>query len=723
MGPRKMNCVLPVLAIIFLVATAAIAGAEGRSGYILVSADADTVCAIDGKTGKILFGDPDLLKVLEWAMMNSRITVLGGGTYAITNPISIPRPGVALIIDESAIVRLDYDSVPRDRPSKPRIPVIYNQGHDDVKVVNLGRLYGKPGRDGRGIFFDGRSDGDYGINGGCIVDAGIDEAGDQPDAFCGRALLDLVDCVNVEIPLLFGDGYKVYPVIAEGCRNLDIGTVVSSPRPSNRPVNLNGMNTGTKVRRLIAAVTMGQSGVLVRSSPNTIVHQVSLYGNPLKHLKAVHVHEYGLGGSRFTQRPHIDASDGARALKTTIVQSKIKSWPQSVALEDFPGSLPDLKVKVKLSAICAGNTEEVIIDKIYDLSLLSAEEYVDSPRPVFIFADGDISRAENSETGKVLFENADAKEVIEWAMNNSPITVLQKGVFTVDKEVVVPRENVSLIINKEAELGQDPEIIPDPMPGGRGGYRTLIHNPGHDNVKVINFGTLRPYDRKRGVAIHFDGRSEGKLGIDGGLIFSTGMMYADDVVWVVDSKNIRIPLLIGRGYGNAPLALEGVEDTEIGIIAALMGDKAFENEAIDFNSYCRNVRVDLVVGTTPTEEVIDINNSPDCIIKEVRVYRSPGDAMSVRVDNWPEWKKDHRNLVTLMPLIYNSEGTVLHNERKVEKEVVEWVKSLEVSPLSETLPRIEMKARLQAVFEDGTRQVVLDETFELNIRLFDLGSR
>jgi hypothetical protein len=68
-----------------------------------------------------------------------------------------------------------------------------------------------------------------------------------------------------------------------------------------------------------------------------------------------------------------------------------------------------------------------------------------------------------------------------------------------------------------------------------------------------------------------------------------------------------------------------------------------------------------------------------------------------------------------MPLVYNSEGTVLHSERKVEKEVVEWIKSIDVAPLSETLPDLEVKARLEAVFEDGTREVALDDIFRLEL--------
>lgn len=709
---------LCLLAILTVCATAH----SGEEEYILVTGKGRVIEARDGRTGKTLFKHEDPLQTLDWAMMNSRITVLGGCEYIITNSIPIPRPNIALIIDKDAAIRLDPDLIPQIRPAKPLAPAIYNGGHDNVTVINLGSLTVNVRRAGRGVFFDGRSEGSHGIDGGRIIDAGLSGTPGAAGTLCGRRFASLADCANVEVPLLFGDGYQVNQLRAEGCKDLKIGTVVATSRPSKRPVTLNGMNYGTSIDRIIAATTMGQAGVLVKSSPGTKLNEAHLFGIPTESLKIIHCHEYGpsRGGTRFTLRPHIEVSEGTKALKSSISHKQIKSWPQSLELVDFPDSLPNLKIKFKLSAICTCNTEEVVVDETFDFTLLDPEKYTEAPEPVFVYSGKDSVYAKGLKTGERLYEGKYAGDVIEWSMAKSPITVLQEGVLTVTQEVVVPRADVSLIVNENAELRQDPDIIPATMPGGRGGYRTLLHNPGHDNVKVFNFGTMRAYNQKRGVAIHFDGRNDGEIGIDGGLIFSSGLMCADDVTWVVDAKNIRIPLMIGRGYGNSPLAFEGVEDSEIGILAALMGCQAFENEALDFNSYCKRVRVGLVIATTPAEEILDINNSPNCIFEDVRVYRSHGDVAPLRVDDWPEWKQDYRNMLTEMPWAYHSRGSSCENSRIVEKKVAQWIKSVDITPLEKTLPGLELKLRLEAVYKDGTRELLYDEPYKLdNVLLKD----
>jgi hypothetical protein len=715
------RCCGVLLCVLILTGTAL-----AESDIVLISQDAGGVYAKARHTGETLYQDADALKVLTWAMTNHRITVVGRGTYKIAAPISIPRPGVSLVIDEGATVDLAFEGLSGKGPFAPRVPVIYNQGHDDVTVINLGNIVGQARTRGTGIFDDGRKDGDHGIKGGRIVHAGMlgwtDQTGSRPSV---HVVASLADCQSVQVPLLFGDGYRSGQLEAEGCKDLDIGLVTAAPRASNGPVTLTGLNEDTRVRRLVATQPMG-SGVLVRNSPRTIVDDVRVYGDPMAFVKIFHIHEYGPYNARFTQRPFFLDSEGSRAVKESIVNQKVKDWPQTVSLVDFPQSLPNLKVKVALDAVFEDGGSERVIDKVYDLDLLSATDFEQAPEFLFITTDGATVRAVGGKSNSVRFEDADARVVIEWAMANAPITVLQDGVYTVPGVITVPRENISLVIGQGAELRQDPAIEPPTMAGDRGGYRPLIHNPGHDHVEIVNLGTLRPYSAHRGVAIHFDGRTdrtvdrktfiesgrEGGLNLDGGIIFATGPMYADDVVWVVDAKNVRIPLLLSRGYSNAPLALEGVEDMKIGTLAALMGDQAFENEAVDFNSFCQRIHIELVIGTTPTEEVVDINNSRDCVIDEVRVFRTSRDVMPVRFHNWPDRQGRSPKLMSQRPEVSDSDGTVLHSQTIVEKPVRQWTKSVQVSPLAQTLPLVKISTLLTVTYEDGTEEEVVKEDFE-----------
>ena len=695
--------------------------------YVTVSQDGNEFISKKDNAGEILFKDSDLLKVLAWSMNNHRITVIGKGRYTIPKPISIPRSDISLIIDKGANITLNVKSVPGKRPSYPKMPVIYNQGHNNVNVISFGDLSGQAKKRGAAFFYDGRSKGKLGLNGGKIVHAGmlgwarVPGANKRPQI---NKIAIVADCQNVEIPLLFGDGYRIAPLEAEGCKNLNIGLVVAAPRASQEPILLQGLNEGTKIKKVIATQPL-KSGVMVRNSPNTIIEESFVYGNPMKYVKIFNPHLYTNTSARFTQLPFLPDSKGSLAKKETTVPHQVKTWKKTVTLVDFPKSLPVFKVKVKLEAIYKDGKSDLVIDKKYKLTLPGSK---DSSNAAFlrITTDGKVVKALDGKTGKVKFEDPDARKVIEWSLSNTPITILEKGVFTVPDLVTIPRDNVALIITQNAELRQDPKIKPPTMDGGRGGYRPLIYNPAHSNVSVINLGTLRPYAGHRSVAIHFDGRSfrgksrkqciaekiTGKINIDGGLIFATGPMSADDVVWVVDAKHVSVPLLLAKGYTNAPMAIEGCEDMKIGILAALMGPEAFENEAIDFNSFCQRVHIDLVIGTMPAEEIVDVNNSRDCIVDEIRVYRMVGDIMPLRINNWPDKQKRSPKIITKRPKVLHSKGSKCINGKAIEKTIAKWQKTVKLTPLKDTLPMVKVHVNLTAMFEDGSKEEVINKDFE-----------
>ena len=205
--------------------------AHAETPYVMISQDGTTTIAKAGDTGKSLFQDAAALRVLEWSMTNHRITVVGKGKYEVSRPIFMPRSGISLVIDEGAtIVLKNLANIP---PFAPRIPVIYNQGHDDVTVINLGTLVGQARKRGVGVFYDGRAKGKQAIRGGRIVHAGmmgmVESSGEMRPTV--NVIASLVDCQDVKVPLLFGDGYRIRHMNAEGCSNLAL--IVWSNRSAN----------------------------------------------------------------------------------------------------------------------------------------------------------------------------------------------------------------------------------------------------------------------------------------------------------------------------------------------------------------------------------------------------------------------------------------------------------------------------------------------------------
>ncbi len=684
-------------------------GAAHAAERIVVTAENGGAVAREAGASTALFQHADPRLVIEWAMRNAPLTVIESGVFRITEPVRVPRPNIALVIGEQAEIELDIDALPRVRPYAPWTPVIYNPSNDNVTIVNLGALRGQPKSGGVGILYDGRAGGAHGLRGGRIVSTGMQDI--RPGL---GGIAALVDCEDVEIPMLVSDGYRNVPLELEGCRNTRIGLVTAAPRASPRPVTLLGRNEETHIRKVVAAQPLDQA-VLVRNSTGTVVDESVIVGDPLQFVKLFHVHEYTPGSGRFTQRPHIPDSEGSRAVKESIINRKVAEWPQTVALVDFPRSLPRVVVDVTLDAVFTDGDRERILEERHELDLLPGEDFSRAPEPMFVSGENGVIRVRGGRSGETRFTSADAREALHWAMANSPITILEPGVYTVPGTVTIPRPNVSLLILEGAELTQDPNIVIDVMPGGRGGYRPLIHNPGHDHVEIIHLGTLRAHTGMRGVGIHMDGRREGTLGINGGLIFATGNIVADDAVWVVDAQNIRIPFLSFKGYGNAPLALEGCEDMEIGTLTALMGDAAFENEALDFNSYCQRVKIGRVIGTTPAEEIVDVNNSRDCVIDEIRVYRSPRDVMAVRVfDHPPDDTRGAVARASLRPFVRFSGDAVSRRETIIEKGVTGWSKRVDVAPIAVTFPLLNVRFKLDAQLEDGAITVA-DETLSLKL--------
>lgn len=182
-------------------------------------------------------------------------------------------------------------------------------------------------------------------------------------------------------------------------------------------------------------------------------------------------------------------------------------------------------------------------------------------------------------------------------------------------------------------------------------------------------------------------------------------------LWILDCKKTEIPLMCAENYGNGVVAAEGCEDLNIGILAGLAGEKAEENETIDLNYFNKNIRIKTVIGSYPSEEIVDINNAINCTVENIVGYGFRKKSRLLGKKNYAitgAW-------MTMKRPIKRSVGTVVKKTKVVSKKVKEWKRITEVPPLPESLPRFTVKAKFIAIFEDGSQEVVFDETIPFNL--------
>jgi hypothetical protein len=107
---------------------------------------------------------------------------------------------------------------------------------------------------------------------------------------------------------------------------------------------------------------------------------------------------------------------------------------------------------------------------------------------------GDQTVVRSCANRKILFQNADPQLAIEWGLANARTTVVLAGKYVISDRVDIPRDDVTLIIAKDAEIAVSPDITRHTYIGIRpeGSWKRLcmIYNRGHANVRVIIFGTI-----------------------------------------------------------------------------------------------------------------------------------------------------------------------------------------------------------------------------------------
>ena len=227
---------------------------------------------------------------------------------------------------------------------------------------------------------------------------------------------------------------------------------------------------------------------------------------------------------------------------------------------------------------------------------------------------------------QILFKHSDPQLCIEWSMANNVNTIVLGGEYIFDDRVDVPRSGVNLIVDKDAVFKLNPKTKHTTLSFKASkpdywGMIPLIYNKGHNDVQVLMFGTSVKYrweTEARGrqtFPIMFDGRNDnGKCGIRGGTMLVTGT--ATDSFWLVDSSNIKVPIVALDTGPGASLVLEGCEDCDLGMIVNLSPEKGGKTgETIDLNSRSIDISIEKLIGER-SNEIIDCNES-HVIVDEV----------------------------------------------------------------------------------------------------------
>jgi len=291
---------------------------------------------------RVLFRNADPQLAIEWAMANARNTVLLGGEYMVSDRIDVPRPGVTLIVDKAAVIKLNPDTKHTTIGFKARnpdywamVPMIYNRGHDHFRVMMFGTLVKSRwetktnGKQTLPLMFDGRNEkGDCGLKGGMML-----VTGHATDSFW------LVDSSKVDVPLLALDTSPGAALVLEGCEDCHLGMIASvAPKPGGRTaetIDLNSRSIDITIERLVGErsyeiIDCNESHVVVDEAVSVGEAQKLFGRGPIS-------------GPRYTDR----RSFGSRSLdvrKTTVLGDALSARLVH-EVPDLPGALPEFTVK------------------------------------------------------------------------------------------------------------------------------------------------------------------------------------------------------------------------------------------------------------------------------------------------------------------------------------------------------------------------------------------
>ncbi|MDA7526328.1 hypothetical protein N8525_04110 [Verrucomicrobiales bacterium] len=295
----------------------------------------------------------------------------------------------------------------------------------------------------------------------------------------------------------------------------------------------------------------------------------------------------------------------------------------------------------------------------------------------------------------ILFKNTDPQLAIEWGMANARNTVVLAGNYVVSDRIDVPRDGVTLIIDQGAEISPKPGVeFTSPTPGfrGRNGqyypFGVLIYNQ-KNNVRVLMLGTVKT----KGFPVMFDGRNErGDCGLEGGMLLGTGQ--ATDTYWLVDSRNVQVPIAtLNTGTGST-VAMEGCEDCHLGMLANLAAEPGgMTEETIDLNSRCFNITIDQLLGER-ANEIIDCNESHAVVqelvsIGEPRKLLARGNPSGPRFTSRKSFNTRSLDVKTITILKDAVSSRLIHD----------------IPAFPQALPEFTIKTTVEVTLEDGRKKL------------------
>ena len=236
-----------------------------------------------------------------------------------------------------------------------------------------------------------------------------------------------------------------------------------------------------------------------------------------------------------------------------------------------------------------------------------------------ISKDGTESVVRGLKNEAILFRHKDPQKCVEWGMSNGVNTIVLAGEYIFDDRIDVPRPGVTLIVDKGAVFKLNPDTKHSTISFKASnpdywGMIPFIYNKGHSNVEILMFGELVKYrweTKERGrqtMPIIFDGRNtKGDCGLSGGMMLVTGR--ATDSFWLIDSSDVKVPIVALDTGPGASLVLEGCEDCHLGMIVNLAAEPGGKTgETIDLNSRSIDITIERLIGER-SYEIIDCNES------------------------------------------------------------------------------------------------------------------
>jgi len=364
----KPKCLLLTAMVIALVSVSSLCAEEKswKDETVLISPQGGQTVVRPLEGDKILFKNADPQLAIEWGMANARTTLVLAGKYVVSDAIDIPRDDITLIIGQGAEISLNPDTEHKaDIGFKSRrhpnywqiVPLVWNRGHDNVRVIHLGTMvrsvwdWGDHGKQTSTIVFDGRNEKrTCGVEGGLLLVAAPVRQG-----AC------LVDSRGVQIPLMVPGG----TLGLEGCENCKIGTLFNlAPKPggtTGETVDLNSSNRGITIERLIAE---RPHEIIDMNGSHADVKEIVCIGEPNK-LLCFTVRS----GPRHTDRPA--CPDRLDVWKANILED-VADVRRRIEVPKLPDALPRFTVKATVEVTLKDGSKKVYTKEV-EIDVRSAE--------------------------------------------------------------------------------------------------------------------------------------------------------------------------------------------------------------------------------------------------------------------------------------------------------------------------------------------------------------